>query len=200
MSLTSLESSAFLIFDASVTINFLGTGQAVRLLDLIGRPVVMADRTFTEIKRHPLVGRDHVTELQEIIHAGHMEIRGLDGAAKELFFDLASADISGGLDDGEAATIALAITMSDYAAPVLDDRKARNLLLRRWPNRYSAYTVDLLAEARISNGMARSELAEAVYSALRHARMRVPAETRPWVSELIGKERAAQCRCLGISP
>ena len=122
----------------------------------------MADRTFREIKRHPLEGGDHVAELQKIIRAGRMEIRGLDGAAKELFFDLTSADISGGLDDGEAATIALAITMSEYAAPILDDRKARSLLLRRWPGRFAACTMDLLADARISDGMARPELADAV--------------------------------------
>ncbi len=197
LALLSPEQSEPLIFDASVAINFLGTGVAGRLVHLLSQPVLMVDRTFAEIRRHPVKGSDHIEELAALIKAGTMKVVPLDAAAKELFYDLASGDISGGLDDGEAATIALAATMSSSAIPVLDDRKAKNLLIRRWPSRRSLYTMDLLASDRVVHAMRKSELADAIYSALFHARMRVPAEMRKWVLDLIGKVRAEECPCLG---
>jgi hypothetical protein len=37
---------------------------------------------------------------------------------------------------------------------------------------------------------------DAVFNALRFARMRVPSSALKWVTELIGPERAAMCECL----
>lgn len=186
-----------LVLDASAAINFLGTGIADQLLPLLKRPLLMADRAFRELRRHPLPGRDHESELSVLTASGCVVIHTLESEARDLFFELASADSLGGLDDGEAATIALAVSHSVQAIPVLDDRKARNLLARRWPSGRALYTVDLLSDPRVAKGIANAALADAVYLALTHARMRVPTESRRWVVGLIGQERACKCRSLG---
>lgn len=157
----------------------------------------MAERTFDEIKRHPIRGRDHASELARLRSEGLLQVKTLDASSSALFYELISADIPGGLDDGEAATLALMDALGDTGACVLDDRKARNLLTRRWPKRQALYTIDLLSHDKIGEAMERSALADAVYSALATARMRVPATKRSWVIDLIGNDRAAKCPSLG---
>ena len=87
--------------------------------------------------------------------------------------------------------------MDGAAVCVLDDRKARNLLTRRWPARQVLYTVDLLSHDKVGKAIERSVLADAIYSALVTARMRVPVPKRPWVIDLIGSDRAGKCSTLG---
>ena len=193
----SPDQSESLVIDASVAINFLGTGMAGRLFGMLDCPILMADRTFKEIQRHPLRGHDHGKELEDLLAAGHLSVKELDDVSKELFFDLTSADLTGGLDDGEAAAIALAASLGKSAVAVVDDRKARNLLLRRWPQQRVLYSIDLFTYDRIGRAVPRSQLAEAIYSALRHARMRVPAARRSWVNDLIGADRVKECPSLG---
>lgn len=186
-----------LVFDASVTINFLGTGMAGRLVRLLEHPVTMVDRTFREISRHPIKGCDHASELDDLIRTGHLQIETLVGSSNDLFFELASDDLAGGLDDGEAAAIALAVSKGTSALLVIDDQKARNLLSERWSLQRLCYSIDLLANDRIASALGHPILADAVHSALRFARMRVPLQIRPWVVDLIGKDRAADCPSLG---
>jgi predicted nucleic acid-binding protein len=193
---TSPNNSQVLILDASVTINLLGSGVAQDLLGHLGQKALMAERTFDEIKRHPIRNRDHMAELQSLRDRGLLDVRSLDKLGSDLFYELTSADIPGGLDDGEAAALALASGIGD-AVSVLDDRKARNLLLRRWPQRQALYTIDLLSRDVITQSISRDVLAEAVFSALTTARMRVPSHNRQWVLELIGAARASQCPSLG---
>ncbi len=193
----SLDKTRSLICDASVTINLLGSGLAETLLRHAGAVAIMAERTFDEIKRHPIKGRDHASELSRLRSEGLLDVKALDIASSALFYELISADIPGGLDDGEAATLALLDAIGEAAVCVLDDRKARNLLMRRWPARQALYTVDLLSHERIGGAIDRSVLADAIYSALVTARMRVPAPKRAWVIDLIGCDRADKCSSLG---
>lgn len=194
---TSIESSAHLVLDASVAINLLATGIAGRLCELLACPISMETRAYREVRRHPIPGRDHSAELGKLIEAGTLVVRELSQTGLEIFYELASADIPGGLDDGEAATIALALTLPSQSIAVLDERKAKKLLSARWPAQVSFYTIDLLSDIRITSAMAAKDSADAIFDALTHARMRVPPEARQWVISVIGTERAARCPSLG---
>jgi predicted nucleic acid-binding protein len=193
----SPEQADALIFDASATINLLGTGMAGRIVRLLDHPVTMADRTFREIRRHPINGCDHAGELDELARGGHLRIETLNKDANSLFFDLIADDLDGGLDDGEAAAIALAVSTGPSTAVITDDRKARNLLARRWPMQRIHCSIDILAVQKIEASLTRPILADAIYSALKNARMRVPVAKRAWVTDLIGAVRAADCPSLG---
>jgi hypothetical protein len=138
-----------------------------------------------------------VVELDELLRSDHLSIKSLNGEAKELFFELIADDLDGGLDDGEAAAVALAVSTRSSTAIVTDDRKARNLITRRWPTQRIEYSVDLLTPPNIEAGLTRALLADAVYSALKHARMRVPLASRAWTINLVGQERAMECPSLG---
>jgi hypothetical protein len=194
-SMSSPDLSGSLVFDASVTINFLGTGIAGRLLPALGRPILMADRTFAEIRRHPLRDCDHVAELESLRRSGVLDVQTLSPEAKDLFFTLAGGDLFGGLDDGEAAAIALSLTVGHPTVLVIDDRKARTVLSARWPNQKMQYTADLFSKELAA--IPAPELADAAYSALIHARMRVPQDNRAFMEDLVGAERARNCPSIG---
>ena len=81
--------------------------------------------------------------------------------------------------------------------PIIDERKATRVYQERWPRRPIIDTVTLFQmltkHQRLSERVAR----DAIYSALRHARMQVAPSIRSWVVDLIGRQRAAECPSLG---
>ena len=195
--LISSKRSGPLVLDASVAINLLGTGDAAAVLKALGRRAIITDRAFREVRRHPLPERSHESELLALSDAELLKVVPVEGAAYDVFFELASANIAGGLDDGEAATIALAVAGNLDGVPVLDDRKARNVLGRRWPDCEPLFTVDMLTDLTVVGLIPQAELAELVFRTLLHARMRVPAHMRRQVVAMIGFDRARKCRTLG---
>jgi predicted nucleic acid-binding protein len=186
-----------LIVDASVMINLLGTGSPGKLLKGHGLPLLMAEEAFGEVKHHPISGHYAAPDLAQLISEGLLEILPLGDTARRTFHDLIANDLTGGLDDGEAATIALAIAHSAHAVPVIDEKKAARLFAGQWAQRVLVSSITLLAQPQVRCQMNESDFADALFSALRHARMRVPIEARSWVHEVIGSDRAAQCSCLG---
>lgn len=192
----SNESFVPLVLDASAIINLLGTGSAAEIISLL-RTEIFAERiAFEEVLRHPIPGADHAAELEDLAASGLLLVQDMDDAGREIFRDLAFSDLTSGLDDGEAATIAFALTHSISAVPVIDERKAASLFLRRWGSRVTISTITLLSDERVTKHLSRARLADAVYSALIHARMRVPRDARTWVDGLLGPDRAAQCSSL----
>jgi predicted nucleic acid-binding protein len=181
------------VLDASAIINLLGTGIAGQLLSLLQVPIFAEQMAIREVIRHPIPKVDHAAELSALETGGILHCQTMDAEAREIFRELTASDLSGGLDDGEAATIAYAITHSTDTTPIVDERKATRIFRQRWPNRSAVGTAALLSDARIVDAISEEQLREAVYSALLHARMRVPPELRLWTLDLIGPERAASC-------
>lgn len=184
-----------LALDASGMLNFLGTGLEEELLDNLGRPIIMASKAIGELKYHPIDGQDIARSLERLKSRGILSEVGLGHAGHTIYSELAGEGIGAGLDDGEAATIALAIEHAATTIVVLDERKATRLFNERWPERLAVGTVTLLALTE-TRGITREKLGDACCSALTHARMRVPAEAVDWVIELIGAERACSFRAL----
>ena len=80
---------------------------------------------------------------------------------------------------------------------VIDDKKARRIGAAKFPDMRLLSTLDLLSVESVGEALGRASLADAVFSALAHARMRVPSEFREWVVDLIGRERAVRTPSLG---
>lgn len=177
-----------LIADASVLINFLGTGIVETLLVNLGRPLIMADEAMAEIRRHPFPDMDLSASMGILGKRGLVHVAQLQ--ARTTFYELTANDLTGGLDDGEAATIALAIERSNNAVVVLDERKASRIFAERWPARSCASTVMLLAQPQVRGSLTAEDFVQACCNALRHAKMRVPAEAISWMVEVIGAEKA----------
>src|SRR5260370_3811646 len=94
------------VLDASAIINLLGTGIAGQLLSSLQSPVFAEHTAIREVIRHPIPKIDHTTELSALEAAGLLQCKTMGEQAKEIFRELTAKDLSEGLDDGEAATIA----------------------------------------------------------------------------------------------
>ena len=105
--------------------------------------------------------------------AGVVERIPLPESAFERFVELTGASSPDGLDDGEAATIATAEVLGLAAA--LDERKGRRVAASRTPSIPLVCSVEIFAMAEVGAAL-RGQLADAVFSACIHARMRVLPE------------------------
>jgi predicted nucleic acid-binding protein len=178
------------IADASVLINFLGTEIVGTLLAYLKRPLVMAEEAMGEVKRHPFPGANLAADLGRLRESGLVQVVQLGAIGRAHFYELTADDLMGGWDDGEAATIALAVERGDTSVVVLDEKKAARVLAERWPGRALTHSVMLLAQAQIRGSLSSTEFAKACCCALQHARMRVPAEAVEWMVDVIGSEQA----------
>ncbi len=182
-----------LVLDASVALNLLGTGQAARVLHALGHKIVMDEHAVKEIIYDPSNGAPGEHAIAALATAGLIKRQRMTTPAYELFLELTGAVPPDDLGDGEAATIATA--EHAHAIPVIDERKARRIVTTRTPGITVLHTIDLLSCPAIVSVFA-AELGDIVYGALRHARMRVPEDCRPWVLNVIGPERAKECPSL----
>ena len=188
-----------LVLDASVAINILGTGASLDLLSVMPWPVVMEKRAHREIRRHPIDGSDHIVELAEWERNGWAEVVSMQESARRIFDELTRGTLRKTLDDGESATIAYAVDNSERTVPVVDEKKATKIFLQHWPNRKVLETADVLRALVDMRLITERFASDAVYAALTHARMHVSHRMRPWVLDLIGRDRAAECPSLGHS-
>jgi predicted nucleic acid-binding protein len=174
----SIESQSIpLVVDASAVINLLGTGMPVPLLRNLGMRVLIAAEAYGEVRGHPIQGE----LIESIVSERLIEQVELGNQGRGVFLQLVASDLTGGLDDGEASTIAAALEHSKDAVVVVDEKKAARLLSERWPERRCISTVTLLALPRVRTGRSDQAFADAVFSALKNARMRVPADGLEWV-------------------
>ena len=200
---TNLHSEAFdlggarLVLDASCAINLLGTGAAESVLAAVPAAVLIEKHPFREVRRHPIEGRDHTSELDSLQRKGLLEVVSLSEAGNRIFRDSGAASLDLELDDGEAATIAYVVSEGESNVPVIDERKATRLFKERWPGRPIIDTVTLFHTLLQCQQHSSRATRDAVYSALLHARMQVAPSMRPWVVDLIGRQRASKCISLG---
>jgi len=178
-----------LVLSASTLINLLGTSHAQALIQALGRRCIIDRMACREIVLHPVTRKPALAALEALMREGLIEQTEMEIEAIPFFLDLALGQLSDGLDDGEAATLAQAVVLGTTA--VLDDDKAIRIAAEKLPQVKVISTFDLLSSAAIAEQLGHQTLVDAVDSALRHARMRVPAEFRDWVGQLIGRERAS---------
>lgn len=190
----SNDSNSPLAIDASVTINLSACGMGGQILQVIGRRIIVADVIIEELKNDPPPGRDDAGQLNAWIKEGLVEEIPLASIDDGVFQGLVAGSAAETLDDGEAATIALAIAHS--AAAVLDERKAMRICAERYPTAQVGSTTDLLLHARVLAKFGERATGDAIFAALTGARMRVLPHNLKKVLSLLGAERATLCPSL----
>jgi predicted nucleic acid-binding protein len=188
------RSDTTLVLDASAILNLLGTCRPVEILQALGRTCIFEPTAGREVIRDPSTGGSGAGALEVLMGRSLLERQRMNDAAERVFFDLVLADAPDGLDDGEAATLALAVSLGGCA--VVDERKAVRVARTSFPNLRVISTLDLLSCLEVQEHIGREALEDAVFQALIKARMSVPTRFRAFVIETIGRERVAQCRSL----
>jgi predicted nucleic acid-binding protein len=189
-----VEDSAAVVADTSVVINLNACGRASEVLSALPFLVVVTDVAAAEVWEDTRSGRGDVELLNDLLQASHIRVVSPGENGMRVFGELVIGPAADTLDDGEAATIACAV--ESEINPAIDERKARRICANRFPSLRPLCTVDLFAEASVVAAIGQGTLSDAVFRALREARMRVPFERVRWVVDLIGTERAALCPSL----
>lgn len=196
MTLLSFPSdrSVSLVADASVVINLNATGRAAEIITALPHALVVTDNAFEELKGGRRNGHRDADLLQALIEQGVVQLATLGASGLPIYESLIEGSTARTLDDGEAATIACAYERGGLA--VIDERKARSICTANFPELGIATTVDLLFQETVVRTIGGDGHLNAVFLALRDARMRVIPEQIREVLSLLGEERAAICRSL----
>ena len=185
------------VADTSVIINLNATGYSAAILDALPNRFLVVENVSFELEVDSRTGRNDAEALSALVAQRSVELVRLGDIGTQHFISLVSGPASQTLDDGEAATIACALEYD--ATALIDERKAIRICVERFGELSTGCTIDIFAQDDGRRILTRDTLADAVFNALYQGRMRVPASYVEWVVNLIGKERAAQCRSLPAS-
>lgn len=195
MSLSCLaDPSVPIVADASTVINLNGSGCAKAILRALPNRLMVTDTVLAELRLDKRSGRDDAKLIAALVDEDLVTIGGLANLKGDHFEGLVAGPASETLDDGEAATIACAIEKK--AVALIDERKAIALCARKHPSLVVGRTVDVFAHAAVEMALGRAALADAVFSTLQNARMRVSPHHEKWIVDLIGSARARACPSL----
>jgi predicted nucleic acid-binding protein len=189
-----IDAEMTIVADASAIINLNASGCARDIIRALPNRFVVVTDVADELEDGRRRGRQDADMLEALVKDRAVEIVELDEDSGAHFERLVVGPAATTLDDGEAATIAYAVTHQGLV--VIDESKATRLCTRLYPKLPVGCTVDILAHSRVMKALGRDRLADAVYNALREGRMRVFEKHTRWVLDLIGPERAAECPSL----
>ena len=194
-SLSSLtDAQALLVADASAIISVNATGCAKRVIKALPNRVAVVDIVSEELEEGRQRKRQDADLLKKLVDAGHVEIVQLDAKGEEYFEQLVVGAAQMTLDDGEAGTIAYAVASNGIA--LIDEKKANRICGQRFPELRLASTVDIFMHPDVQNELGKDALADTVFNALCHGRMRVFPHHVEWVIGLVGADRARLCTSL----
>jgi predicted nucleic acid-binding protein len=181
-----------LVLDTSVLINLHACTYGERVLTVIANDIVVPDIVAGELEHETSRKTGDHSFLHGLIARGKVTVASMTDADYELFATLSGGSPS--LDDGEAATVAIAAGRGFRA--VVDERRGRARAAALMDGEEPGWSLDLLWHPSVVRSLAEQLVADAVYLALRHGRMRIPPECGDEVVALIGRARALECSCL----
>lgn len=184
------------VADTSVVINLNATQCAETILDALPNPFLVVPEVVLELESGLHSGRNDAAALDGWRASRRVQVVPLGDTGTGYFFKLVSGLASQTLDDGEAATIALALEAEPPAIPLMDERKANRICANRFAHLVTGSTVDVLAQGDVQAALGRDRLTSAVFNALYYGHMRVLPHHLDWVVTLIGPERAKQYESL----
>lgn len=188
------DDGAPIVTDASAVINLNATGHAYKILKALQHPFVVTEEVVTELALGIDNGRRDAAALDQLLARGAITKARLGPVARDSYEALIIGLAAETLDDGEAATIALASEIG--GTPVIDESKGRRICAARHPSLRPICSVELLAHPRVAAAFGNDVLAEIVFGALYSARMHVRSTHYDWVVGLLGRERLARCSSL----
>jgi hypothetical protein len=176
--LNPAETPVFL--DTSVLINLLAADCAEEIATALGRDLLVNGYVVKELIRDPRDNSDGLVTMRGLFDKGVVKLVEPTPGQSEEFVRLVGAIPPDDLGDGEAATLACA--RGGFAA--IDERKARRIGVRDFPDTTLYTTLDLLAAPAAFRHFGEARVREMIRRARSIGRMRVPHEWREWVAAL----------------
>ncbi len=170
------------VLDTSVAINLCASTFGLQILSAFANPVVMARIAAEELKQ----GTTGRTFLEQLLEAELITISELTDAEYDVFGELSLT-----VDDGEAATIAIAKCRSFF--PFIDDQKGRSKTSSAIAGLEPGWSLDLFRHPAVISTLGKPAEEDAVFLALKEGRMRIPSSRVDEVIDIIGRDRAALC-------
>lgn len=183
-----------IVLDSSVVINLNATQRTAEILRALPVKVEVTELVLDELKKGEAYGYDDGSKLRYWLDQGLMELVQLAGDELAIYRELVAGDARQTLADGEASTIARAVESGAVAA--IDERKAFRLCAHRFRTVRVLRTVEILLHELVRQQLGPQGVVEAIYLALRDARMYVPPGMVDAVVSLISAERAVNCLSL----
>lgn len=183
-----------LVADASVLINLQATGVDAELLTRIEHPFVVSENARIEVERGKRFGHRDAEHLSELVSAGLVNVAHVSANAEKIYESLVSGPASATLDDGEAATLAIADDVSGIA--LIDEQKAIRIAAERFPTLEVVSTVEVLLHPFTLQVLGTEGQGAAIFSALKQARMRVHPNFMEQVASLLTHDQLEQCYSL----
>jgi len=181
-----------LVLDTSVLINLHACTYGERILMAIPNDIIVAQIVAKELQHETSLRNGEHSFLRGLISQRKVSLVEMSEEEYELFANLTSGGSS--LDDGEAATLAIA-AKRDYL-PIVDEKRGRARALTLAPLKKAGWSLDVLLHPQVQMSLSAVESVESVYLALRDARMRIADGQCEFVVGLIGSQRALECRSL----
>ena len=188
------DTEGWQVADASVWINLAATGRCAEIVTSLDSPIAIADVAMRELERGGANGHEAFAHVASLIRTGHVKVVKIEPEDEDLYFSLVAGDTAETLDDGEAATLVIALRLKGIA--IIDERKATSIAQRRFPLLPLRSTTELFFDTLPDTGDAIGPLADALFAALQGARMRVPSNWQMRVVEVLGPERTRLCHSL----
>lgn len=181
-----------LVIDTSVLINLHACNYGAQILAAIPNDFIIPDIVAGELEHETSRRNGEYGFVNALVADGIVTLTNLTDEEYELFQTLTSTSPS--LDDGEAATIAVAAARC--LLPLIDERRGRARAQTLLKARAPGWSLDLFCHPAVSVALGHQTAVEALYLALRDGRMRIPAENADSVIAIIGMERSRDCTCL----
>jgi predicted nucleic acid-binding protein len=185
------DPDAILVADTSTIINLNASGSSREILRAVPNRVVVAEAVLAELEAGKQRGHQDADYLKELLNDGLIEVITMGDVGTQHFEELVIGPATGTLDDGEAATIAIAIEQQGIA--LIDEPKAHRICSERYPDLRTGCTVDIFAHPEVLRALGEQTLALSVFNSLTYARMNVLPHHADWVVKVVGTDRAAYC-------
>ncbi len=186
-----------IVLDASAIINLLGCGETTAVFAGVTSECIVEQRTLGEVLRHPIPGRSHTEEIQNLRDEGRLNVVRMNDGEYDVFLSLIQGSLSTRLDTGESAAIAVA-TSRRYGV-VLDEAKARRVHAEMPDQIGHISTLKLLISAGYNNSWTPSHLWDVVQSSMQYARLGVPKEDRHLLASLSGEPHKGSNKARGAA-
>jgi predicted nucleic acid-binding protein len=181
-----------LALDTSVLINLHACKYGERILTAIPNDIIVPEIVAGELEHETSRRNGEHRFLQGLVTDGIVTLITMTDPEYEIYHELTSTSPS--LDDGEAATIAIAAAR--HFLPIIDERRGRSRASALVNARTPGWSLSLFRHPAVIAVLGDQLAVEALYLALRDGRMRIPSESGDGVVALIGMERSRECTCL----